>query len=76
MVDLVQQNSQIIYKELKPYYLRDTAFRTLSKVWQEGQIVHMRWVLIEEQKVTKLKTIHSVTKKHGSNEFMLVLVDF
>ena len=56
--------------------MRDTAFRTLSKVWREGQIVQMRWVLIEDQKVTKFKTIHSVIKKHDSNAFMLALIDF
>jgi hypothetical protein len=76
MVDLVQESSEVIYKELKPYYLRDTAFRTLSKVWREGQIVQMRWVLIDDQKVAKLKTIHCVIKKHGSSVFMLALIDF
>ena len=65
MLDAVQaiDGSHFVFKELKPYYLRDTAHRTLIKVWVEGHLVQMRWVSIAHQKVIKFKTIHCVIKK-------------
>jgi hypothetical protein len=73
MVDLVWKiGGSIVYRELKPYYFRDTASNTLVKIRSTDILVQMRWVLVADQRQIRYKTIHLMKNSGGD----MVLVDF
>lgn len=76
MVDVVWtfDGSQVRYRESRPFHLRETACTILSRVWEEGLLVQLRWVPLSDQRACRFKTTHCVT---GSKpRFSLTLVDF